>query len=162
MRRRVVFVFVAGLLTLGLLAPGASAGRVDYRAPLSHAQEVAAVDAPGAHGHSEFWVSGSTLHYRVSVKHLTGHATQAHIHGPADRGENAGIAIWLCDSETNPGPATAPACSETTAGELVEGSVSVSPEQLALLDSGETYVNVHTGDHPGGEVRGQILSVGRR
>src|SRR5690606_16599826 len=126
MRRKVGLVSVIGLLTLGLLAPGASADRVDYRAPLSHAQEVGVVNAPGAHGHSVFWVSGSTLHYRVSVKHLTGSATQAHIHAPAERGTNAGVAIWLCDSDTNPGPAATPACSTTSSGELVEGSTPVT------------------------------------
>ena len=162
MRRRVVFVSVVGLLALGLLAPGASAGRVDYRAPLSHAQEVGVVDAPGAHGHSVFWVSGSTLHYRVSVEHLTGAATMSHIHAPADRGANAGISIWLCDSATNPGPASTPLCATTTSGQLVEGSVPVTMEQLAWLDSGLAYVNVHTVAHPPGEVRGQILDVGGR
>ncbi|MEX1005783.1 MAG: CHRD domain-containing protein [Acidimicrobiia bacterium] len=161
MRRRVVFTLVVGLLALGLFAPGASAGRVDYRAPLSHAQEVGAVDAPGAHGHAVFWVSGSNLHYRVSVKHLTDSATMAHIHAPAERGANAGITVWLCDSDTIPGPAITPACSATTSGGLVEGSAPVTPEQLAWLDTGVAYVNVHTVAHPGGEVRGQILDVGR-
>lgn len=162
MRRKVVFVSVVGLLAFGMLAPGASAGRVDYRAPLSHAQEVGAVNAPGAHGHSVFWVSGSTLHYRVSVKHLTDSATMAHIHAPAERGVNAGIAIWLCDSDAIAGPAITPACSMSTSGELIEGSAPVTTEQLAWLDSGMAYVNVHTAAHPGGEVRGQILDVGGR
>ena len=162
MRRRVVFVSVVGLLAFALLAPGASAERVDYRAPMSHAQEVGAVNAPGAHGASVFWVSGSTLHYRLSVKHLTGSATMAHIHAPAERGVNAGIAIWLCDSAVIPGPAITPACSTTTSGHLVEGSVPVTMEQLAWLDSGSAYVNVHTFAHPAGEVRGQILDVGGR
>lgn len=162
MRRRVVvFGLFVGLLTIGLLAP-ASAGRVDYRAPLSHAQEVGDVNAPGAHGHAVFWVSGSTLHYRVSVKHLTGPVTMAHIHAPAERGANTGIAVWLCDSATIPGPLDTPACASTTSGGLVEGSAPVTMAQLAWLESGLAYVNVHTGAHPGGEVRGQILDVGGR
>ena len=162
MRRRVVFASFIGLVAFGLLAPGASAGRFDYRAPLSHAQEVGTVNAPGAHGHAVFWVSGSTLHYRVSVKHLTGAATMAHIHAPAPRGVNTGIAIWLCDSAAIPGPGTTPACSTTTSGGLIEGSVSVTTGQLAWLDTGMAYVNVHTAAHPGGEVRGQILDIGGR
>jgi hypothetical protein len=162
MRRRIVFASVVGLLTVGLVAPGASAGRVDFRAPLSHAQEVGAVNAPGAHGHAVFRVSGSTLHYQVSVKHLTGSATQAHIHAPAERGTNTGIAVWLCGSATNPGPAGTPACSSATSGTLIEGSASVTAEQLAWLASGMAYVNVHTAAHPPGEVRGQILDVGGR
>lgn len=155
MRRKVVFLSVVGLLVIGLLAPGASAVRFDYRAPLSHAQETGAVDAPGAHGHAVFWVQGSTLHYRVSVKHLTGSATAAHIHAPEVRGANALPVIWLCGSP-------APACSTTTSGLLIEGSASVSAGQLGWLDTGMAYVNVHTAVHPAGEVRGQILDVGGR
>lgn len=163
MRRRVVvFALVVGLLVVGLLAPGASAGRFDYRAPLSHAQEVGTVNAPGAHGHAVFWVAGSTLHYRVTVKHLTGPATQAHIHAPAPRGANALPAIWLCDSATNPGPGATPSCSAVRSGELIEGSVAVTVGQLAWLDGGVAYVNVHTAANPAGEVRGQILKLGRR
>lgn len=104
----------------------------------------------------------STLHYRVSVKDLTDSATMAHVHTPAERGVNAEIAIWLCDSDTIAGPAITPACSTSTTGELIEGSTPVTTEQLAWLDSGMAYVNVHTVAHPGGEVRGQILDVGGR
>lgn len=163
MRRRiVVFGLVVGLLTFGLLTPVASAGRVDFRAPLSHAQEVGVVNAPGAHGHATFWVTGSTLHYRVTVKHLTGAATMAHIHGPAPRGVNTGIAVWLCGTAAFPGPMGTPACSTATSGGLVEGSVPVTPGQLAMLEARMAYVNVHTTAHPGGEIRGQILRLGRR
>lgn len=60
----------------------------------------------------------------------------------------------------------------TVAGILAQGPIlmpdSGDPEEgnrcgwetlddvLTALASGDTYVNVHTTDHPGGEVRGQI------
>jgi hypothetical protein len=30
---------------------------------------------------------------------------------------------------------------------------------VAAMDSGETYVNVHTAEHPDGEIRGQIINT---
>lgn len=160
MRRRIVFVGLASLIAGVMLIPAALAGRVDFRAPLSQAQETMPIDAPGAGGSSEFWLEGTDLHYRISVKHLTGPATQAHIHAPAGRHEDAGVAIWLCGTAVSPGPAGTPACSPATTGLLVEGSTEITPEQLEWLRTRQAYVNVHTAAHPPGEVRGQILPVG--
>ncbi len=162
MRRRIVFTALVVGLALAVVAPAAVAGRADFRAPLSHAQETGAVNAPGAGGHAEFWVSGSTLHYSIDVRHLTGPATQAHIHGPAARHADAGVAIWLCGSAAIPGPGGTPVCGTSTTGHLVTGQIGVSLAQLAMLEAGNAYVNVHTVAHPPGEVRGQILKLGRR
>jgi hypothetical protein len=30
---------------------------------------------------------------------------------------------------------------------------------VAAMDSGETYVNVHTAEHPDGEIRGQVINT---
>ena len=104
MRRLLLLVVLAALLVVGLLATGASAGKdADFAAPLSHAQEVGEVNAPGAGGYAEFWVEGSTLNDRVTVRRLTGPASMAHIHGPGDRHENAGISIWLCGTADETG-----------------------------------------------------------
>jgi len=162
MRRRIVFAGIMTALAVMMLVPAASAGRVDFRAPLSHAQETGDVRAPGASGSAVFWVDGGELHYRIDVRHLTGSATMAHIHASADRHADAGIAIWLCGSAAIPGPAGTPACSTATTGHLVQGSVDADMATIALLESGLTYVNVHTVMHPPGEVRGQILTVGGR
>ena len=162
MRRLLLLVAMAALLVVGLVATGASAGKdADFAAPLSHAQEVGEVNAPGAGGYAEFWVEGSTLNYRVTVRRLTGPASMAHIHGPGDRHENAGISIWLCGTAALPGPAGTPTCSSATDGLLVEGSVTVTMDQLAMLEAKMGYTNVHTALHPAGEVRGQVLRVGK-
>lgn len=162
MRRRVVFVGLAALIAGVILVPAALAQRVDFRAPLSHAQETMNIDAPGAGGSAVFWLDGDELHYRISVRHLTGPATQAHIHAPAGRHADAGVAIWLCETEAAPGPAGTPTCSTDTTGLLVEGSAEVTEQQLEWLRTRQAYVNVHTAAHPPGEVRGQILPVGGR
>lgn len=164
MRRPIVLVALGVLLLVAVVVPGAGATKgTDFNAPLSAAQEVADVNAPGAGGTARFWVEGNVLHYEVTVRHLTGAATQAHIHGPADRGINASISIWLCGTGTTQplaGPAGTPTCSTTTDGVLVTGAVTVTTEQLAMLDAGLGYANVHTALHGPGEVRGQVLPVG--
>lgn len=159
MLRRVLFAMIVSGLALMLLAPAASAGPADFRAPLSHAQEVEDVDAPGASGHAVFELDGNVLHYQIDVRHLTGSAIMAHIHAEAPRGSNAGIAVWLCGTEAFAGPAGTPVCDSTTTGQLVQGSVEVGAEVLDSIRNGLAYVNVHTGAHPGGEVRGQILPM---
>ena len=161
MRRPIVLVALAALLLLAVVVPvSAARNGFDYLAPLSAAQEVAAVDAPGAGGFARFSVEGNVLHYQLTVRKLTGPATQAHIHGPADRGANATISIWLCGTTGFDGPAGTPVCNSTTDGLLVEGSVTVTSEQLAMLDAKLGYANVHTTLHQPGEVRGQVLPVG--
>ncbi|MGH8928658.1 MAG: CHRD domain-containing protein, partial [Acidimicrobiia bacterium] len=151
MRRPTLLAVLAGLLVVAVIAPGASAGKgADFAAPLSHAQEVGPINAPGAGGYAEFWVDGLTLNYRVTVRKLTGPTTQAHIHGPQDRHANAGISIWLCGTAALPGPAGTPTCSSTTDGLLVEGSVAVTMAQLTMLEDKMGYANVHTSMHPGG------------
>ena len=161
MRRPILLAALGALLLIALVVPGAGAAKnSDFIAPMSHAQEVAKVGAPGAGGMATFRVEGNVLHYEVSVRRLTGPASMAHIHGPADRGANAGISIWLCGTAALPGPAGTPVCSSTTNGVLVAGSVTVTTEQLAIIDAGLGYANVHTALHPPGEVRGQVLPVG--
>ena len=161
MRRPILLVGLGALLLVAVIVPGAGAANSsDYIAPMSHAQEVAKIDAPGAGGMATFRVEGNVIHYEISVRRLTGAATMAHIHGPADRGASAGISIWLCGTAALPGPAGTAVCSSTTDGTLVTGSVTVTSEQLAMLDAGLGYVNVHTALHSQGEVRGQVLPVG--
>lgn len=167
-RRLFVLGVVVALLVVAFLMPIASGKNLDYMAPLSHAQETAKVNAPGAGGSAEFSLNGSTLNYRVTVRHLTGPAVMAHIHWAAERHVDAGIQVWLCGTTTGtpnfPGPAGTPTCSTTTDGVLVEGSVVLTLDQLStlvsMLDAGLGYTNVHTRLHLPGEVRGQILSVG--
>ena len=162
MRKPLLLAVLMGLLAVAVVVPGASAGQgADFQSPMSHAQEVGPINAPGAGGFAEYWVDGSTLNYRIDVKKLTGPAIMAHIHGPGDRHENAGISIWLCGTTGFPGPAGTPTCSSATDGLLIEGSVTVTMDQLAMLEDQLGYTNVHTALHPGGEVRGQVLRVGK-
>lgn len=80
--------------------------------------------------------------------------TEAHLHvGP--RGFNGPVVLFL----TN-GPPPEPVLKGTlTAADLLPNadvSVTTFAEFVAALKAGEVYANVHTVEHPGGEIRGQI------
>ena len=70
---------------------------------------------------------------------LSGPATAAHFHGPAEAGKNAGVAVPIT-------PNTSP----------LAGSATLTDAQAADLQGGRWYVNVHTAANPGGEIRGQL------
>jgi hypothetical protein len=78
---------------------------------------------------------------------LSGPATAAHIHGPADAGKNAGVIVPLSQKDV---PFTSP----------FQGSATLADDKAAALaaalSGGQAYVNVHTAANPGGEIRGQL------
>ena len=126
------------------------------------------------------------IDYELSYSGLQGKVTQSHIHiGPPQN--TGGIAIWLCQTTTNPAPVTVPATVVPTCPESgsVTGTITaahvVGPvpqlvtagqldEVLAAIRAGLAYVNVHSGPNatsvppspgvPGGEIRGQLRSHG--
>lgn len=89
---------------------------------------------------------GDQLTMRVDYYGLSGPAVAAHIHGPASRGESAGVMVNL--GELHVGP--------LAASGAYSGTVTLNPQQLGALIDGMTYINIHTQNHGGGEIRGQI------
>ena len=78
---------------------------------------------------------------------LTAPATAAHIHGPADTAHNAGVLFPFSG---------VPAA---TSGSIPEQVFAITPTQVGYLESGMLYMNVHTANFPGGEIRGQLELV---
>ena len=68
-----------------------------------------------------------------------------HIHGPADPTIGAGVLV----------PLNTPSGTNGT----VSGSVILSPQNMAYLLAGQTYMNIHTVNNNGGEIRGQIWPI---
>jgi CHRD domain len=163
MRRTILLITVLVLA----LAPAASA-KDNFVATLSGDEEVPARDTPAV-GVAKFKLSkdGSALSFKVNVANIQ-NVFAAHIHCGAV-GVNGPIGVTLFMG--------APAGGRVN-GTLAEGTIT-APDPgngcgwtslaavLAAIESGNTYVNVHTndgvappntgpGDFPGGEIRGQI------
>jgi Cu/Zn superoxide dismutase len=83
--------------------------------------------------------SAAVLSWHLTFSRLTGKAIAAHIHSGA-RGK--------------PGPVIVPLCAPCKNGSSGEATVDASV--LNALQSGRTYVNVHTPKNPAGEIRGQL------
>lgn len=126
-------------------------------------QEVPANDSR-AQGQAIFRVSddGSEIYYKLIVANIQ-NVAMAHIHIGA-AGENGGVAVWLYPS--GPPPQLIPGRSN---GVLAEGVITAADLQMGLtmeallvhMRTARAYVNVHTSQYPGGEVRGQLpLRVG--
>jgi len=112
-----------------------------FRATLSSAAEVPANASAGTGSlEASFDKASGVLKWKLSYSGLTGPATMAHFHGPAMPGANAGVAV--------PFP---------SAASPAEGSATLTPAQVTDLMAGKWYVNVHTAQYPGGEIRGQVL-----
>src|SRR6187399_42208 len=88
----------------------------------------------------DFDPASKKLSWKVTYSGLSGPATAAHFHGPAEAGKNAGVAIAIPNATSSP----------------VEGSATLTDAQAADLVAGKYYVNIHTAANPGGEIRGQV------
>jgi CHRD domain len=166
MRRMSVLISMLALALLAL-APTAVAGD-NFVATLSGDQEVPPRDTQAV-GVATFKLreDGAALAFKVNVANLD-NAFAAHIHCGAV-GVNGPVGVTLFGA--------APAGGRVN-GTLAEGTIT-APDPgngcgwtdlaavLAAIQSGDTYVNVHTndgvappntgpGDFPGGEIRGQI------
>ena len=169
MRKLRLFVIVA-ISVLSLVSIAAAANR-NFRTHLTGDEEVP-VRVTGAQGQAIFQLSkdGTQLHYKLNVANIE-NVVAAHIHvGPV--GTNGEVVTFLY------GP-VAPGGGRIS-GRIAQGTItaanlinSLAGRPLSALraeiESGNTYVNVHTndgiaptntgpGDFPGGEVRGQIHS----
>jgi hypothetical protein len=80
------------------------------------------------------------LSWKLTYSGLSGPATAAHFHGPAEPGKNAGVAVAIPNASKSP----------------VDGSATLTDAQAADLEAGKYYINIHTAANPGGEIRGQV------
>ena len=122
-------------------ATPAMAGMVNFKADLKGGNEVPPNTAKGTGSVTASYDTDSKkLTWKGSYKDLTGPATAAHLHGPAAAGKNAGVMV--------PITASTPA---------FEGSATLNDDQAKALMAGELYVNIHTAENKGGEIRGQLV-----
>jgi hypothetical protein len=90
----------------------------------------------------------NTLLVDMTFSGLTTPTTNAHIHCCAPPGVAAGVVI----------PFAPPFVTGTTSGHFVN-LFSLTAVQVQDIYSGLSYINIHTTNFPGGEIRGQIPHV---
>jgi len=143
MIRRLVPLSVAvAVFAFGLTASAQQV--IVYKAHLTAKDEVPP-NASSATGDGTFRLNPATkeLTWDVTFSGLSGPATAAHIHGPAAPGANAGVVVPF-------DPPKAPS------GEIT-GSKMLTDAQIADLQTGKYYANIHTDANKGGEIRGQLM-----
>ena len=120
---------------------GVRAEMLSYKVALKSTSEVPP-NTSGGSGTADVTYDTQTkqLKWKVSYSGLSGPATAAHFHGPAEPGTSAGVMIPIQNIATSP----------------AEGSATLTDAQAADLMGGRLYVNVHTAANPGGEIRGQV------
>jgi hypothetical protein len=108
--------------------------------------------------------SGEEIHFTLKVHNLAD-ITMAHLHLGLKEGMSTPV-VWLYPSSPPPklipGPFEGVLAQGTiTAGDLV-GPLRGQPLAALIteMEAGNTYVNIHTKEHPGGDICGQVeLSV---
>ncbi len=195
MRQQMTFAAVAAMLAIGMgsgpvpvraaggpaeiggsqdffaFLHGRSRGGDRISANLQSENEVPTISSP-ARGKFAAEINEDSVEYELSFEGLQGVVTQSHIH-IAQPNVNGGIMVWLCNTTTNPGPAsfTGPACPAAPGG-TVTGTIEAKDvlavtaqgiaagefeEFVAALKKGLAYVNVHSSLFLGGEIRGQVV-----
>lgn len=138
--RRTAIGVLVGVAWAGL----AYAQPVSFSVALTGAQQVPPVQT-AAVGKADLTYDATTrvVTWSIAYSGLSSPATMAHFHGPAGAGANGPVAIWL---NKQGGPADSP----------ITGSATLSPAQAEQFAAGQWYINVHSKDHPSGEIRGQV------
>jgi hypothetical protein len=157
----ILSLLVALFTIAGTAAASPTGNNRNFRAHLTGAEEVPPAETQ-AQGQAIFQLSkdGSELHYKLIVANIE-NVKMAHIH-LAPAGVNGPVVAWLYPG--GPPPQLIP---DRFNGVLAEGTITaanlVGPLAGQTLDdlvdaivAGNTYVNVHTSQYPGGEIRGQI------
>ncbi len=142
------FLFIGSALGVFLLAGAANAELVEYKATLSGDQEVPNKVTTTANGTATFTFNTETkkLFGTITYEDLSGEATGAHIHKEAC-GKAGGI---IGDFGAEGASIASPIETDE------EGSQPLDDDQVAALEAGELYVNIHTAENDKGEIRGQI------
>lgn len=130
------------LSTLMVAGLPARAETATYKAALKASSEVPANDSKGT-GMVEATYDSTTkkMAWTITYAGLTGAATAAHFHGPADATATAPPVVPISGAMDSP----------------IKGEATLTDAQVADVMAGKWYFNVHTAAHKDGEIRGQLM-----
>ncbi|MDP9382235.1 MAG: CHRD domain-containing protein [Chloroflexota bacterium] len=142
--RSLVLMLVAVLALAGASIP-VSAANANYTAHLTADQETGAVESRAQGQFILRLQDDGTFYYKLIVANIE-NVRAAHIHLGAP-GQNGHVLVGLYSNPTGTG---------RFSGVLAEGEFTPTQEFLTALEAGNLYVNVHTLQYGGGEIRGQV------
>jgi hypothetical protein len=136
----------AGAVLLSSAGPS-QAAPMKFKADMTAASEVPPTASSGKGSlTASYDPATKMLTWEGNFSGLTGPATAAHFHGPAEAGKNAGVAVWISEKGQ---PFSSP----------FKGSATLTDAQADDLQKGMWYANVHTDANKGGEIRGQVVKA---
>jgi hypothetical protein len=141
-----------------------------YSVTLNGASEVPSTGSPGTgFGEIDVDTTANTMRVQVTFSGLTTGTTASHIHAPAPPGVNAMVATTVPTFPGFPLGVTSgtynmtfnmldstsynPAYITATGGTVAGAEAAL----FAALAGGQAYLNIHTTQFPGGEIRGQAV-----
>lgn len=126
---------------------------------LSEANEVPAVfNRLETGGVVESCLSGNTLTVRGQFTNLTSALAGAHLH----RGDGSKVATTTGSTELNVGSTFTNAAGVVIGGSILETKYTLSDADLTAYVAGAMYVNVHSANNPGGEIRANLTTINGR
>ena len=164
----IAFAAALGVALVGASAATAGSGGDDEtRTKLKGYEEVPAISTTGT-GKFKAELDDDEIEYELRYRDLQAPVQQSHIHF-GQFSVNGGVSVFLCSNLGN-GPAGTPTCpgpfegevegtltQEDVVGPAVQGIAPMELEELLeAIDAGVAYVNVHSEQFPGGEIRGQL------
>ena len=165
----------SGVLTIALLTMGVGSAGADEQIKtrlIGYEETPVTINSP-ARGdfRATIGAGGTVIEYVLTYRDLSSPVLQAHIHfgRPAISG---GIVLFLCTNLVPPpgvpAPQACPNAPATITGALTAANVIAVPgqgidagavgfaEMLKAIQADAAYVNVHTTNHPSGEIRGRL------
>lgn len=122
----------------------ALAATTSFDVPLSGAQQVPPVKTSGkGTAHLTYNPSTREVQWDITYSDMSSPVTMAHFHHAA-AGKNGPVVVWLTKKGT---PVSSP----------IKGSATLTPAVAKAFLASDIYINVHSKDHPAGEIRGQVM-----
>ena len=130
-----------------------------FSAMLSGGEEVPPVDTATTGVASFAWNGGQSVKYDLNVTGMD-KVTAAYIHNAA-KGQNGDAIVTLFKADSPTSQISGNLANGTITPSNLEGQMqgALFRDFIKALETGETYVNVHTEKIPNGEIRGQINTV---
>jgi len=161
--RQLAIVAALLVLALAVALPAAANSSLNFRAHLAGRNEVPAVNTR-AQGQAIVQISRdeSSIDFKLIAANIED-VTQAHIHCGA-AGVNGPVVAFLYgfgpvvspDGVLSQGTLTAADVIPRPDSDACPGGLADFADLVARIRAGDAYVNVHTLDNPGGEIRGQL------